>query len=829
MLYSLNGNDWKLTGWIKNAWRMAFMFETGMVSVPAFGPIPATVPGAVQKDLLNAGFIEDWNIALNSLKCEWVENRDWVYEREFSVPPECKDDFLVLKFDGLDYSGTIRLNGKDVATFEGMHKRFEVDISDVCNRNGSNKLQVIFDQPPEVDGQAGFTSRGGKLKSRFNYTWDWCPRVVNIGIWREVYLQCWNKLRITDFYPRAVYENGNAYIDLNVTCDVAAAGEYTIDCLLEKDQQCKAKVCFTQSLPCGKGQIFTHRIEVESPELWWPNGSGAQPLYRLRIEIKADGTVCETAEKRVGFRSLCFAKNIETTMALPYTPVVNGKRLFIKGVNWVPLSPFYGTVTREDYVKYLSIFKTMNVNLLRVWGGAILENADFYDVCDELGFMVWQEFPQSSSGIDNVVCDDYEFIDHLEEVAKEYILMRRHHVSHSVWCGGNELLSDAAVPNDLRSNNLARLDKLVKQLDPGKYFFPASPTGNFFNFSEANVGRDFNHDVHGPWDYQGDVTHYHWADIEDSQLTSEVGAPGMPRFETLEKMSGWMPLWPPDQSNQLYLHRAPWWIRLNEMKARFGDFTEQQFEEYVRCTRYLQAESLGYSVQAARRAAPLRSGIIVWMANEPVDNTSNTSVIEYDSTAKPAFYRLQSAYASFDVSAVYPRIAYKTGETFSAKIVAVSEETAVADITAELIDLKGRVLRQVVFKNQMVDGKVELGEISCQLYDIEHGVFLLRTTARNGAELISKTDYTFTVDGAYSFSPLRSLPKATLAIDNADGVYHVTNTAETAAIGVFVYFKTADGTVNADRGYFNLLPGETVCVNPISPCKANLVTEGMNL
>ena len=229
--------------------------------------------------MLKAGLIEDWNYGTNFRKIEWVERREWVYTKSFDVTQQAKH--YILHFDGLDFNGFVFLNGKQILEFNQMHLRYSVEITDLLDKENTNNLKVVFLQSPEVDGQVGYTSKVNILKSRFNYGWDWCPRLVNVGIFGDVWVECCDQIRVTDFYPNTAVES-------------------------------------------GKGNVVAE-IETES---------------------------------------------------FTY---------------------------------------------------------------DELGLMIWQEFPQSSSGIDNVPNEDPEFIENLKVVSNEFIIRARSHISLTYWCGGNEL------------------------------------------------------------------------------------------------------------------------------------------------------------------------------------------------------------------------------------------------------------------------------------------------------------------------------------------------------------------------------------------------------
>lgn len=433
-----------INGVLQNQWRLYESMELGHEIIPAIGHMKASIPGSVQTDLMANGWLGDPNVGLTSLDGEWVNNREWVYETNFSLSDDWLQDRCELVFEGLDYSGEIYLNGSKIADFEGMFIPVKLDITDRIRTSDKNRLLVVFHTAPDVDGQFGYSSQIRKLKSRFNYAWDWCPRIVPVGIWKDVYLQTYSEVKINDFYPNATVEDnfidGNVLFRTEVT--VQRRGSYTVSYKVMTDQgEQKALAVHTKELECGNSCI-EHELAVADIQLWWPNGYGNQPLYQVSIEIANDSHSIECQEmKLIGFRTLEFIKNPNSPeSALPYTLVMNGKPIFMKGVNWVPIRPFYGDIKSGEYCNYLGRLKDMNVNMLRVWGGAIIEKRDFYQYCDANGLMVWQELLQSSSGINNTPPDDPQFLNDLEQVAIHAIKEKRSHPSLVIWCGGNELM-----------------------------------------------------------------------------------------------------------------------------------------------------------------------------------------------------------------------------------------------------------------------------------------------------------------------------------------------------------------------------------------------------
>ncbi|GBF73414.1 glycoside hydrolase [Paenibacillus sp. 598K] len=829
-------------GFYKNQWRLYESMELGHEINPAISYMKAKIPGSVQTDLMTSGWLADPNIGLASLEGEWVNNREWVYETNFSLPEDWLEDRCELVFEGLDYSGEIHLNGKRLAMFEGMFIPVRLDVTDRLRTDGPNRLLVVFHTAPDVDGQFGYSNQIRKLKSRFNYAWDWCPRIVPVGIWRDVYLHTYSDAKINDFYPQANVEDNMADGEVRFTTEVTVErrGTYTISYTVTTDQgEQKACAVHTEELRCGTYRI-EHELAVPDIALWWPNGYGKQPLYRVGIEIADEQqTIACHASKSIGFRSVqCIPNPGSPEQALPYTLVVNGRRIFMKGVNWVPIRPFYGDVQADEYADYLGRFKAMNANMLRVWGGAIIEKQAFYEYCDANGLMVWQEFLQSSSGINNTPPDDPRFLDELEQVASHAIKEKRAHPSLVIWCGGNELMWEGFKPVDERHANIARLEKIVAALDPGRIFLPTSASGPRFTADIRQMGKGLHHDVHGPWVYL-EEEHYAFFNQDDSLLLSEMGTPGVARAENIEKYAIDCSAWPPTKDNPYWVHRGAWWIQWEQLNRLFGEWSREhdELQLYSQASRYVQMESLRYAIEATRRREPASSGFIIWMGNEPYANNSNTSVIEYDGMVKPAYYAVKDAFASRHISARYDKIKYSEGERFACSLYWHDESGADGDsfeVLAEVVGVDGTVYKQQRYSCASGPSATQAGELEWIVAAAPYALFFLRLQVRDRDHtVVSSNTYLYSLDLASPYRPLRQLPNASLAIELGEqGQLHIRNVSDIAAVGVMVQEKEASRFASFDRNYLSIFPGESVTVTcsmlPIDTVE-QFVVNGFNL
>lgn len=642
MKLPLSNRAWKLCGWRPYAWQIGRSMELGMTLHCDISEMPATFPGSVQASLLAAGLIKDWNDGRNSLACEWVEHRHWEFITDIPVNTMAAGEDATLHAETLDHSGWVLVDGRVVATFSGSLTRQKIGLGKALSDGKAHMLSIVFDTPPEEQGQVGFTSRSRHFKPRYNFSWDFCPRFVPIGasgdLWLEFGAPAAELIRVT---PRLRDDlaTGEVEVRLNgIRADAVATARLSLD----------GREVVSASLALVKGENVL-RLETRSPDLWWPNGHGAQTLHDLVVESN-DGA--EIARTRVGFKHVAWEPcEGAPEGATPWICVVNGRRIFLQGVNWTPVRLDYLSVTAEDYRRRVMLYRDMGCNVLRVWGGGFLETKMFYDLCDEAGLMVWQEFPLSSSGIDNYAPEDAEAITRLAGIARDYMRRRGHHASRLLWCGGNELQhaegrkDGAGIPLTLEHPCLAALNRVVAEEDPGTRFLPTSSSGPRFMAFEKDYGKGLHHDVHGPWNVETiEKWRLYWAG-DDALLRSETGAPGAASLACIEKHRGDENPWPPDATNRLYLHACSWWLQWDKFKKQLEGLPEREaLARYVELSQALQAEALAVAAAACRGRFPRCGGVLLWMGHDLFPCPINTSVIDFDATPKAAYHAVRAEF-----------------------------------------------------------------------------------------------------------------------------------------------------------------------------------------
>lgn len=641
----LSDLTWRLAGTFPYENHLGLSVELGEKLRGELDPFEVQIPSSVQFNLLEKGLIPDWNHGLNSRACEWVENRFWIFA--IKVPREwfAGSGTYSLIFEGLDYNGEVYFNGHKVYEFENALMPHRVNL-DACLGDGSYELKIVFHTPPRWLGQFGYTSKLTDLKARYNYWWDWTSRLVQIGISGEIYLERVEEGAIANCLTRThVDEEGQANLELEL--DIAG----NRNALVELSLSLQGEPVLNQSFATRDflGQMQT--VDVSEAELWWPHGMGKQTLYDLAIELKnQQGETLDRLERKVGFRSLVWHKNDGAEHADPWILAVNGRKIFLTGINWTPLKPNYAEVRREDYVPLMETYREHGIRLFRVWGGAFLETQDFYELCDQYGFLVWQEFPLSSSGAENCPPDTDEALSKFFATAESYIRRRHHHASHLMWCGGNELreFKAANIPITNKHPMIAGFEKLVQKLDPHKRFIPSTPCGPKFNATLKYMGKGLHWAVNGPWKANGRLED-HWStyfEKDDSLIRTEVGAPGPSDAALIRKYQGELEVEPCTNENPLW-RRQSWWTEEENYRLEHEDQEPTDLDAYVAWGQERQKQALLIVAENCLRRFPQCGGVIFWMGHDSFPCTANTSLIDFEGGVKPALKALSELWKKY--------------------------------------------------------------------------------------------------------------------------------------------------------------------------------------
>ena len=807
--YDLSACHWQIKGTAPYVPFRENSMETGKPLEGITGWIPADVPGGVSLALYRAGYLPHPYWGMNSLQCEWVENKWWIYQTQLLLP-EMSGERVRLDFDGVDYACSVYWDGRLLGEHTGMFEPFGFDVTEYYQPGSLVTIRVLIQHAPDEMGQIGKTSETFTQKSRFNYKWDFSTRLVNLGIWQKAYLTFWDGIELTDLFVRGEpVDQEQGVIHITGGIDGEYAGRHlTVKAACRLHQQAAGE-SWAEIQEDGR---FSVLIPVSHPQLWYPNGLGEQPLYDLTLELYEGERLLDRYQQPVGIRSVVCVQNDDPPAgARPYLFVVNGKRMYVKGVNITPLDHIYGDVPPEQVYETLRRAKEMNCNLVRIWGGGLIETETFYDACDRLGLLVWQEFIQSSSGIDNIPSEKPAFLSLLKKSSEAAVRQKRNHPSLAVWSGGNELMEADRTPCTEENPNIRMLHEIVRRLDPERVFLPTSASGPS-EFISRIPGHS--HDVHGWWQYQGNPGQYQFFGGSDSLFHSEFGCDGMSSVASLKKILPPDELRPvPMREDDVWRFHGDWWCTYQRETEMFGEWSG--LEQYVACSQWMQAEGLRYILEANRRRAFHNSGSIIWQLNEPWPNISCTNLLEYHGAAKMAYFWARDAFAAVHPVFDYHKLDVAHGECLSGRLTILRDAPIeqAGTLRAEIFDLHGkRWFDKEYCRVWVTEAAEEMGKLSWIVPETLDGVFMLRLTATVDGICYSNTYY-FTTQPLHPYADALHQTGAVLegtAVPQSESYYivEIRNSGTAAALHICISDQTDAYLLDMEDNFFTLLPGE---------------------
>ncbi len=827
MRVSLNGSDWRFKYWIDAAFLRDDAEIIDGLANDKRGWHTGTVPGSVHHDLWQCGEIPDPYYERNSLLSEWVPDRTWVYTKTFALARKLHGRRAHLHFVGVDYEARFFLNGTALGRHTGMFTPAIFDVTDLLSYDGPNVLAVVIAPAPHEQGQLGRTSLVRTHKTRMNYWWDFCPRIVHVGVWDEVYLEWTGAVSIKDVWARPTPNADRSRA--TVTVSSAVTSVQSIKAVIEASITYEGRTITCQrteqDLSAGEISIVLD-FEIVAPRLWWPNGYGEQALYQAVVRVEDHAQPHETLAQRTvtfGIRQIELVPNdTPDVTAPPYTFVVNGVKLYINGWNWVPMDVLYGVEQPAKLERLLKLAQQAHVNLLRVNGVGLIEKDSFYDQCNRLGMMVWQEFILSSSALDRTPSKDPAFIQMIADDAREIIPRKRNHPSLVIWGGGNELESLDKLPLDDNEPVLRALRDVVTQLDPDRHWLPTSAFGRKPFNGLSSIARDPYglHDVHGPWLHEGLTEHYSLYNAGTALFHTEFGAEGLTNLATLNAVISQDQRWPVTLDNAVWRHLSAWWVRVEQWQKMFGSVGD--LATLVQVTQWLQAEGVRYAIEANRRRMYQNSGALPWQLNEPYPMAACTSAVDYFAEPKPLYYAVRRAFEPLQVSAKYATLVWPDQAEFEAEVWLVNAyEQNYTDVLLQvrIVGARGteyQAQRHTILcnPNQATKGPT----IRWPLAGLHEPIFLLDLQLMQGNGTVLATNrYPFS--RTHNLQPLLQAPRTTLEVSDEEAqagrTLTIKNTGQ--AIALFVQLMDEREVRSTAYTYFSdnhfcLFPGESRAV-----------------
>ncbi|MER6478570.1 glycoside hydrolase family 2 protein [Streptomyces filamentosus] len=753
--------------------------------------LPAQVPGCVHTDLLAAGVIPDPFLGRNETEIAWVGRRAWSYGTELAHDSGHERSELV--FEGLDTVAEVLLDGAPLGSARNMHR---VHRFDVTGRSGPLEVRFgsAYDEAERVRALTG--DRPNVYPEPFQYVrkmacsfgWDWGPTVVTAGMWRPVRIEHWSTARLAEVRPLVTVDGATGHVELRVRTartDSGAGRPLTL----------RATVAGVVAETSFEGAETVLRLEVPEPELWWPRGYGAQPLYGLDVELlDGAGTPLDAWSRRIGFRTVTVDRSPDAH-GTGFTFVVNGVRIFARGVNWIPDDVLPSRITPERYRTRLAQAADANVDLVRIWGGGIYEDDAFYDACDELGLMVWQDFLFACAAYP----EEQPLRGEVEAEARDNVVRLMPHPSLVLWNGNNENLwgfRDWDWEEPLAGDSwgegyyLGVLPRIVAELDPTRPYAAGSP----WSGSWDHHPNDPRHGTHHSWEVwnRRDYADYR---TEVPRFCSEFGWQAPPAISTLRRALPGEDL-APDSPGMLHHQKAEDGNgKLDRGIERHFGLPEGDFDRWHYLAQVVQARAVAAGIEHWRSHWPVCAGTVVWQLNDcwPV---SSWAAIDGDGRLKPLHHELRRVYADRLLSLVPAE---------GGPVLALDNQSGTTwhtTVTLRRLTADGTVLKEAA---------LDLEAAARTVVRLVVPASLLPDAAGGKEFLVADADGLRAVHlPVYDKEFAHPAPAYDVRVEAADGGAVVTVTARTLLRDLLLQADRLAPTATADRGLVTLLPGEEV-------------------
>ncbi len=790
--------------------------------------LEAQVPGCVHTDLHDNNLIPDPFYGTNEKELQWISDENWEYKKIIDVDNEfLSREVQLLRFYGLDTYARVFINGSLLTASNNMFHPWDVDVKGIF-KLGRNEILVFFDSPikkvlpkmnkmtyelPADNDQIKKTSPHTR-KAPYHYGWDWGPSYATCGIWQNVKIIAYDSFIINDVYiDQKEIQPDIAKIKISVT--ITSEVESSLELLIVEP---KSKINISKSVKLRKGKNSFYRvIEIISPRLWWPNGHGAQNMYTFEISAKNNDCV-DIKKIKTGLRDFKVQLG-EDSDGNSFAFMVNGKPIFSKGANWIPGDSFTTRMTKDNYKTLLENAVNANMNTVRVWGGGIYESEDFYDLCDELGLIVWQDFMFACS----LYPGDDDFLESVKKEAEYQIIRLRNHPSIALWCGNNEIAvawhnwgwkekyPESVFTKDYKNLFHELLPKLCNSLDKSRLYWPSSPG---YDLLLPKTGQELNRgDVHywGVW-HGGDEL----SSFSDNvgRFMSEFGMQSFPSPVTVDYFC------PSEEqeinSDIIKSHQKASLGNANIMKYILMYYDEpKDFSSFVMLSQIMAGEAIKVAVESHRMAMPYCMGSLYWQLNDCWPGASWSSM-DYFGNWKALHYYAKKFFKPLLICAeIQPDI-------LNVYVVNDSEAIKNSKILIKLYDFKGTLIyEETVIVN--INANSSTNVFSDKKDKILNGLngknVMLRVSIETHGFIASTNDYFFEKTkflniGEQNFN---------VNVEKADVGYNI-DIESKSFLNRFHALCLNDTGVFSDN-YFNMLPGEKRKIQFIPSKKYNSSTK----
>ena len=827
------------------AWEFRAISRTADPNVSRWHP--ARVPGVVHTDLLRNNLIPDPFYQDNEARLQWIGLTDWEYRTTLQVDASAlSHEHVDLVFEGLDTFADVYLNEQAVLHADNMFRRWRVPAK-TSLKAGSNALRIVFHSPitsmiPKVKAlpyqlpsistfnagnEEGIATAPYTRKAPYQYGWDWGPRFVTMGIWKPVLLDSWDELRLEDFHIHQE-KISSSIASLAAEFEIEASGETTANITVSYQGPSGSRtpaVKQSVQLDAGLNRIALP-FRIASPSLWYPNGYGPQNRYQFFATVDVGKKTIASRDLKTGLRSLEL-RRVSDEWGKSFTFAVNGIPVFAKGANVIRFDSFPDRVTPERHRQILQSARDAHMNMVRAWGGAYYESDDFYDICDELGIMVWQEFMFGG----DMVPGDTAFQENVRQEAIDQVQRLRDHPSIVLWCGNNEIETGWMHWGDRQSfkdsiPGVARervwqdyvvlfrdiLKSVVTQYGDPTPYWPSSPGANF----EAPPDNQTNGDMHywSVWHALNPIEDY---TKQAPRFMSEFGFQSFPEMRTI--LSFAKPEELDIRSTTMQAHQKNKGGNERILSYMLRWYPEpKDFPSFVYLSQVLQAEAIKVGAEHFRRQRPRTMGSLYWQLNDcwPVASWSS---IDYYGRWKALHYYARRFYDDVIISPI------RHDGAIDVYVVSDKLGPVAGQIHARLLDFRGKVLaeqtRDIQAPAQSSAAYLILNEKDLLAKGSPQRSFLVLDLLVNRARVSRNLVF---------FDTMRNLtlpvaPAIESSISGSAGDYSLTLRSPVLARNVYLSFGELD--LQPSDNYVDLLPGEQATIHlmtkaPLEQVKSSL-------
>ncbi len=777
----------------------------------------ATVPGVVQMDLIRHGVLPDPFYGTNEDSIQWVEREDWIYELTFDLPNFDRSKNYELVFEGLDTYAEITFNGEKILEANNMYRRWRVDVARLL-RLEQNHLVIYFKSPLTVNADKlrgtpyhktaeNDAHKDEKVsvytrKAPYHFGWDWGPRIVTFGIWRPIHLVEYDEVILDEvqIYQESLSDT-LAALKAQIYYRSSADSNYTF---VLKDKN-SGEIYASQNILHQNSNEITLNFTINDPKLWWTHNLGVPHLYHFRIEISDSNGVLDAKEIKFGLRTIELIREKDNYGESFYFKL-NGVPVFMKGANYIPSETMLPRRSRADLDRILNDAKAVNMNMIRVWGGGIYEDDYFYDQCDAMGLLVYQDFMFACSMYPSV---DTAFYENVKQEAIENVRRLRNHPSIAIWCGNNEV--DNAWHNwgwqvrfliigkeaeemkeSYRRLFLELLPEVIAAHDPQRPYVHTSPLS-----ATGKSGNLDNGTMHywKPWNMNDDFSDY---EKNVGRYMNEYGFQSFPEMTTIKQFST-----PADWSFDSEVMKKHQKSYIGN--GRIGKFVDRHyakptdFEDFVYKSQLVQAEGIRAAIHAHRRAMPRCMGTVYWQLDDCWPAPSWSS-IDYYGRWKALHYALKELYADQLI------VPWEANGYLHIQVVNDHLDTLPVRLWVVSQHLNGRELYRL-------EKNVTLAANASQLYALIPIESLLQNAEKEetvvhirlaqGDAALAETLHYFTLPKNLALKT----PEIQMKIN--EEAKTLTLRAKTLVKGLYLF---TENDVRFENNYFDLLPNETVTI-----------------